>query len=106
MHDGKKYQKDSTVWAEVEYSDEIDYQPEADKAGRNKKGKIIRKNACLRHIPENGCYRYKTSPSMYGEWIIAGQMKITRILSNEEVKEICRAHGLEPLEVWNSDRER
>lgn len=97
VHNGQKFQKEGTVWAEVEYSDSVNYQGEADKAGMNKKGKVIGRNAFLKKVPENGCYRYKTSPSMYGEWIIAGEMKIIRILSDEEVIELCHKEGLEPL---------
>ena len=100
VHNGVKYQKDGTVWAEVEYSDEINYQAEANECGRNEKGKIIPRNAYLKHVPENGLYRYKTNPSMYGAWIIAGSMRITRILSDEEVEAMCHEHGLEPLKRY------
>lgn len=41
----------------------------------------------------NGFYRYKTNPTMTGEWIIAGEMKVLRILSDVEVKEICDEVG-------------
>lgn len=30
---------------------------------------------------------------MTGEWIIAGEMKVIKILSDQEVKEICDALG-------------
>lgn len=106
IHGGKKYQKDNTVWCEVEYSDDIDYQEEANLAGTNKKGKIIPRKAYLKKIPENGCYHYKTSPSMYGEWIIAGCMKIVRVLSFEEVKELCAKHGLTPLEPYKKEKKK
>lgn len=100
LHDGRKYQKDGTVWCEVEYSDDINYQAEAEKAGTNAKGKVTERNAFLHYIPENGYYRYKTSPQMYGTWIIAGKMKIIKIISEKEVRELCRKKGLEPLPVW------
>lgn len=105
VHNGQRYQKNNTVWCEVEYSDDVCYQKEADEAGRNKEGKIIKRNAYLKHVPENGYYRYKTSPNMYGEWIIAGKMKITRILSDEEIEKLCHEHGLEPLKRYRKEKQ-
>lgn len=96
--DGKLIQRKDTVWAEVEYSDVINYQEEADKNGINKEGKLIKVKACLKHIPENGFYRYKTSPKMFGEWIIAGAIKVNRVLSDEEVDAICASCGLHSQE--------
>ncbi|MGN0241464.1 MAG: hypothetical protein ACI4CS_07240 [Candidatus Weimeria sp.] len=100
VHDGKKYQKDGTVWCEVEYSDDIDYQPEADKNGIHPNGKYVGRDAYLKHIPVNGYYRYKTSPQMYGRWIIAGKMKIVRTLTDDEVIRLCHAYDLEPLQRY------
>jgi hypothetical protein len=34
---------------------------------------------------------------MFGEWIIAGEMKVNRIMSDEEVERMCLDEGLEPL---------
>ena len=48
-------------------------------------------------IPVRGYYRFKTSPQMLGKWIIAGSMKINRILSDEEAAKIVRSAGYEPL---------
>lgn len=92
-----EYLNPDHVWCEVEYSDEINYQDEANRNGLNKKGIVIPKNACIKHIPTNGYYRYKTNPNMYGEWIIAGAIKVNRIISDEEVKKICNKYGIEPL---------
>lgn len=85
------------VWCEVEYSTEISYQNIANQNGINKKGILIPKNAFITYVPENGYYTYKTNPNMFGEWIIAGAIKVNRIISDEEVKEICNANGVEPL---------
>ena len=93
---GNLLQKPDTVWCECEYSDEIDYQPIANQNGINKQGKIIPVKSYLKEIPVNGYYRYKTSPMMFGEWIIAGAIKVNKILTNEEVDEICIANGIEP----------
>ena len=85
------------VWCEVEYSTDINYQEEANMNGMNKKGIIIPKNAFITHVPENGFYRYKTNPNMFSDWIIAGSIKVNRIIDDEEVKAICNSYGFEPL---------
>ena len=95
--DGKLYQALDTVWCECEYSADIDYQPEANERGLNPKtGKVNAKLAQLNHIPTDGFYRYKTNPNMTGNWIIAGAVKVNRVIGNDEVAEICREHGIEP----------
>lgn len=86
----------NTYWCECEFSDAIDYQFEADKNGM-RNGKFNERDAMLAYIPKNGFYRYKTNPQMTNRWIIAGEMKLIRVLPDEEVAEICRAHGEKPL---------
>ena len=76
------YRPENQVWAEVEVMEEIDWQTEA-----NKQGKSAR-NKQLRFVPRHGYYEYKTNPAMFGTWIIAGEIKVNRILTDEEVKEI------------------
>lgn len=99
-HNGKKYLRDDCVWCEVEYLDDINYQDEANKNGMHTNGKFVARDAYLKKIPENGYYRYKTSPQMYGEWIIAGNMKINRIMSDSEVEQMCEAKNLTPLKRY------
>lgn len=82
------------VWCECEYSDEINYQEEANKNGTKEDGKFIPRDAFLKKIPENGYYRYKTNPKMFGDWIISGKLKINRILSDKEVNEILTKNNL------------
>lgn len=95
--DGKiKYMHDDEVWCECEYSDSIDYQGKADENGW-KNGRFNERDAMLRTVPKNGYYRYKTSPNMLGKWIIAGSIKVLRILSDEEAAAIVRDAGHEPL---------
>lgn len=85
-----RYMHDDEVWCECEFSDEINYQSEVEKNGKGYK-------AMMPRIPVNGYYRFKTSPQMLGKWIIAGRMKIKRILTDEEAAAIVRKHGYEPL---------
>ena len=94
--EGNLLMKPDTVWCEVEYSDSIDYQPLANFNGTNKQGKIIPVKSYLKEIPKDGYYRYKTSPMMFEDWIIAGAIKVLRILTNEEIDRICWEHGVEP----------
>ena len=91
-----KYMHDDEVWCECEYSDRIDYQPEADAHG-TRNGVFHPREAMLEEIPVDGFYRYKTNPQMLGTWVIAGSIKVLRILSDEEVADICRAAGYEAL---------
>lgn len=88
--DGKKYMKKGTVWAEVEYRGE-NLQELADSMGKQPRDK------CLRYVP-NGYYHYKTSAQMRGSWVICGEMRVNRILSDDEVRELCAKVGLVPLE--------
>lgn len=93
-----KYIHHDFVWCACEYADEIDYQPQANERGINKKGIIIPKNAFLDYVPINGCYRYKTSPMMFGEWIISGNLKINQILDDDMVADILIQNQLSVME--------
>lgn len=84
------------VWCECEYDDAINYQEEANKNG-TKDGKLIPKFAYLKKVPKNGYYRYKTNPNMLGEWVIAGNIKILRVLSDKEVAEILTEKGYDVM---------
>ncbi len=83
------------VWAEVDVSADIDWQEEADRrASINKKGEIIANTAHLTdRLPTNGFYKYKTNANMVGKWIIAGSMKVNRVLSDDEVYQINERLG-------------
>ena len=85
------------VWAECEYACDVDYQKEAMQQGMTENGVFRHSYAGLKHLPENGSYRYRTNPDPNTEeWIITGAIKVKRILSNKEVDEICRKNGRQP----------
>ena len=85
------------VWAECEYACDVDYQKEAMQQGMTENGAFRHSYAGLKHLPENGSYRYRTNPDPNTEeWIITGAIKVKRILSNKEVEEICRKNGRQP----------
>lgn len=87
------------VWAEVEVSADVNWQTEANKrASKTKEGKIIPRTAHITNqIPEDGYYRYKTNPNMTGNWIIGGAIKVNRVLTDKEVKDINDKAGVADL---------
>ena len=86
----------NNVWCLVEYRTDINYQDMANRNGFYN-GKLHPRDAQLREVPVGGYYHYKTNPRMFMDWIIAGEMKIIRVLSDDEVAEICKANGVEPM---------
>jgi len=87
------------VWAEVEVSDDFDWQSEALKrADKNKDGKINPRTAHITdRLPDEGHYKYKTNSNMTGSWIISGEMKVVRVLSDDEVKSINDKNNISDL---------
>ena len=84
------YRPANQVWAEVEVADDVDWQSEATKRAKIKKdGSIDARSAHITdQVPSGGHYRYKTNPNMVGEWLISGEMRINKKLSNLEHKKI------------------
>jgi hypothetical protein len=62
------------VWAEVEYVADVDYTEEVMK---------LPKKCFVDQLPERGFYKFRET-GCNRIWIIADQMKITRVLSEEE----------------------
>ena len=93
------FRKPDQVWAEVEVAADVDWQDRANKAAvKNKDGSIRVQTAHITdRIPKGGFYRYKTNPNMEGNWIISGDLKVNRVLSNEEVDQINRQAGVSDL---------
>lgn len=84
------------VWAEVDMPADVDWQAIANqRALLNKQGEIIARTAHITNeIPFGGHYRYKTSPNMQGNWLISGDMRVNRVLSDDEVRAINEAFGV------------
>lgn len=88
LNNNKELFPSEFVWCEVEYSCDTDYQNEADNKGVD---------SALQHLPENGFYRYKHgNEADVLDWIVAGKMKVNRILSNKEIDELCNKAGIKP----------
>lgn len=86
------------VWAEVEVGADVDWQPAADsQAGLTNEGNIDVAEAYVQQLPTGGFYRYKTSANMTGNWMISDNVKVLRVLSDAEVKEINDELGFEDL---------
>jgi len=87
------------VWAEVLVNAEVDWQTIANqRATLNKQGKPIARTAHITdQIPKRGFYRYKTNPNMTGTWIISGEIKVLRVLSDEEVEIINNQSNMKDL---------
>jgi hypothetical protein len=85
------YRPDNHVWAEVEMAADKDWQSVADSRGKGVKAHITDQ------VPFGGFYRYKTNPNMTGNWLIGGNMKVNRVLPDEEVKAINDAAGTADL---------
>jgi hypothetical protein len=93
------FRRPDEVWAEVEMPADVDWQTIANQRARlNKAGEPIASTAHITDtIPEGGHYRYKTSPNMQGNWLIGGNMKVNKVLTDEEVQAINEAAGVADL---------
>lgn len=96
------FMKPDTVWCECEYSDAVDYQTEANNNGM-RNGKLVEKYAYLDHVPKNGFYRYKTNPNMLGSWILAGAIKVNRVMTDKEVNEMLVSAGITPMSRYGAE---
>lgn len=86
---------DDQVWAEVEVGDDVDWQKIAnERAEISKSGEPIARTAHITdQLPLGGSYKYKTNSNMTGSWIISGEMKVNRVLTEQEVAEINKKGG-------------
>lgn len=50
-------------------------------------------------VSENSWYYFKTNSKQERPWVISDWLRVIRILSNEEVADICRANGIEPQKI-------
>ena len=81
--DGTLARRPDNVWCECEI--------------RGKELSVKERNG-LKTIPD-GYYRFKTNSKQQDPWLISGEIKVNRILSNEEVDSICIEKGFTPQKV-------
>ena len=106
-HIGKKsaggglVQAKDTVWCLVEIAGP-DITEQAHEMGYRATKKGVRRwaasRACFTDGVHEGWYRYRTNTNADPrlDWIIAGQIKVVRTLTPEEVRETCWTAGIEP----------
>lgn len=78
MPDGKLAQRANTVWCECEI--------------RGNEVKVLEK--CGSRTIIDGYYKYRTNSRQKDPWLISSEIKINRIMSQDEVKEVCRVNGV------------
>lgn len=84
QEDGSLAQRQDTVWCECEVKgNEVE--------SKTKKGYEM--------VPYNSYYYFKTNSKQKEPWIISDWIKVVRILSNDEVADICLANGVEPQKI-------
>lgn len=81
--DGTLARRRDSIWCECEI--------------RGNELSVMERNG-LRTVP-NGYYRFKTNSRQKDPWLISGEIKVNKILSNEEVDNICKANGYVPQKV-------
>ena len=92
-----KRMPDDLVFAKCEVSADIDYQLDALSYGINEKGGFSRSQAGLPEIPEDGYYKYRTNVDpTTAPWMIAGSIKVTEILDDDDCARICAEFGVTP----------
>ncbi len=85
---------DDNVWAEVEIPNDTSVEIQKEVAS------FAPSERQLDRVPDGGYYTYKTNKqsNANNEWIIAGAMKIKRVLTDQEVNDIRKQNGLPRLE--------
>lgn len=84
QEDGTLAQRPDTVWCECEIKGE-------EVECKTRKGYEM--------VPHNSYYYFKTNAKQNDPWVISYWLKINKILSNEEVENICRSNGIEPQKI-------
>ena len=83
------------VWAEVEYIADVDYTSIVE---------TLPKKCFVDQLPENGYYKFRET-GCNRIWIIADQMKIVRILSEEERQNILNEANYDEMEAFEPYRQ-
>ena len=81
--DGTLAQRPDTVWAECEVDGE-----QLEVADRYGSRELL-----------NGWYYYKTNAKQEEPWVISNKIKVNKVLTNEEVKDICKGFGIEAQKI-------
>ena len=101
------------VWAECSYVMNVEYQEEATEQGymRHRADGTFYKSsnyqhslAGLKHLPNDGYYRYRTNPDPETvPWVITGAIKVTNLLDDYAVNSILKQNGIAPIHRQGGD---
>ena len=89
-----RFVKGKRVWCEVEYNASTDYSDVV---------KDLPKKCFVDKVPENGFYFFREVGK--GTWVITSDIKIIRILSESERKEIMLAKGYDEKAAYKKYKE-
>lgn len=80
------------VWCEVEYNINHDYTDDA----------LKQKKKCFEHCPENGYYLFREVGDRV--WVITSDIKVNKILTENERKQILEAKGFDEAKEFEPYR--
>ena len=66
-------------------------------------GEFVQKKVYLDYVQVNGCYNYKRTTNQLGEWIMAGEIFIHKVLTDEEIRKILNDKGYAPMPRKDGD---
>ena len=84
-----RFKNGKRVWCEVEYNNSIDYTEEVAK---------LPKKCFVDKVPENGFYLFREAGR--GAWVITSDIKVNRIISDEERKEIMKREEYDEVKEY------
>lgn len=91
MDNGKLCQADDSVWCKVMIIGE-----DLTEKVRSLSNSKNPRDWCLKELPKNGYYSFRTNPSAKVDWYIAEKMIVLEILTHSQVVNLCRSNRLEP----------
>ena len=83
-----KRRAEDQVFVEVEMADDVDYQSMLAKEG---------KTDINDRVPKGGSYRYSDGQADSDQWVVGGDMKITKVLSRAESRQLQKERGVVDL---------
>jgi hypothetical protein len=88
---GKRFKR---VWCEVEYVADVDYTPIVEH---------LPKKCFVDRLPDGGFYNFKESGNRL--WVIADRIRVIRILSEEERRDILKEANYDEMEAFEPYRQ-
>lgn len=89
-----RFKHGKRVWCEIEYNDNHNYDEEVSK---------LPKKCFVDKVPEDGCYFFREVGK--GVWVITSDIKINRILNEEERQIILKEKGYDEVMAFKKYKE-